>query len=97
MKAVIVTYIVKKGHEAEFERILRKHWKVLQSEDLTTEKRPFLLKDPESPTVYKEIFEWKNKNSLQKAHRSAKVQKIWKLMMDLTEEGGIEQAHFQHI
>lgn len=97
MKAVIVTYIVKKGHEAEFEKTLRKHWKALRGENLTTQQNPFLLKDPESPTVYKEIFEWKSRDSFQKAHESAQVQKIWKKMVELTEKGGIEPAHFRRI
>jgi|SRR3990172_2974531 len=97
MKAVIVTYVLKKGHEKQFEQVLRKHWKVLYSEGLTTTQKPFLLRDPESPTVYKEIFEWKSRRSFQKAHESQKVQRIWKKMMELTEEGGIEAAYFQRI
>lgn len=97
MKAVIVTYVVKKGKEKEFEKILRKHWKVLRKEKLTTNQLPFLLRDPESPMVYKEIFEWKSKHSFQKAHQSEKVRQIWREMTDLTEEGGIESAQFLRI
>jgi quinol monooxygenase YgiN len=97
MKAVIVTYFVKRGHEKEFERILRKHWRVLRSENLTTEQLPFLLKDPENPSVYKEIFEWKSRSSFNKAHQSSKVQKIWQSLMEVTEDGGIEAANFQRI
>jgi quinol monooxygenase YgiN len=97
MKAVIVTYVVKKGHEAEFEKILRKHWKLLRSEKLTTDQLPFLLRDPESPMVYKEIFEWKSRHSFQKAHESQRVQKLWNQMKKLTEKGGIEPAHFKRI
>ncbi|PWT91728.1 MAG: hypothetical protein C5B54_04795 [Acidobacteria bacterium] len=95
MKAVIVTYVVKKGREKEFEKILRKHWKFLEKEDLTTAHPPFLLRDPENPSVYKEVFEWKNHRSMKKAYDSKTVQKIWKEMTDLTEEGGIEPAHFE--
>jgi quinol monooxygenase YgiN len=97
MKGVIATYVVKKGREEEFEKILRKHWKVLRSEDLTTDQLPFILKDPENPSVYKEIFEWKSKKSFQKAHESRKVQEIWSKLTDLTENGGIELASFQKI
>jgi hypothetical protein len=97
MKAVIVTYVVKKGKMKVFEQVLRKHWKVLKSENLTTDQLPFLLKDPENPTVYKEIFEWKSRRSFQKAHESVKVQKIWRELLRLTEEGGMEPANFQRI
>jgi len=97
MKAVIVTYVVKKGREKDFEKILRKHWRVLRSENLTTEQIPFLLKDPESPSVYKEIFEWKSKSSFEKAHQSKKVQEIWNKLTELTQDGGIEPAKFQKI
>jgi quinol monooxygenase YgiN len=97
MKAVILTYVVRKGQEKEFEKILRKHWKVLRSEDLATDQLPFLLRDPENPSVYKEIFEWKSRNSLQKANDSARVQKIWAKLMELTEGGGMEPANFQRI
>jgi hypothetical protein len=97
MKAVIVTYVVKKDREEEFVRVLRKHWKVLQSEGLATNQLPFLLQDPENPSVYKEIFEWKSKRSFRKAHESTKVQNVWKKLMDLTIEGGIEPANFKRI
>src|SRR5687768_13488477 len=97
MKAVIVTYVVKKGKQQEFEKVLKKHWKVLRSENLTTEQLPFILKDPENPSVYKEIFEWKSRSSFQKAHGSEKVQKIWNKLMTLTEEGGMEPANFERI
>ncbi len=97
MTAVIITYIVRKGHEKEFRKILRRHWKVLRTEGLVTGQAPFLLLDPENPTVYKEILQWKNTRSMRKAYESAKVQKIWNQMKGLTQEGGIEPAHFHTI
>jgi hypothetical protein len=97
MKAMIVTYVVKKNRHSEFLKVVRKHWKVLRSENLTTSRLPYLLHDPDSPSVYKEIFEWKSRSSFEKAHKSMKVQKIWSKMMELTEEGGIEAAHFQRL
>jgi hypothetical protein len=97
MKAAIVTYVVKKGRETEFEKVLRRHWKILRSENLTTNQLPFLLKDPESPMVYKEIFEWKSRQSFQKAHESKKVQDIFRKMIELTVDGGIETAFFNRI
>jgi quinol monooxygenase YgiN len=97
MTAVIITYVVKKGCEKEFERILRKHWKVLRAEGFVTGQVPFLLLDPENPMVYKEILQWKNKRAMQKAHESHRVEKIWNQMKKLTEEGGIEPAHFNSI
>lgn len=97
MKVAIVTYVVKKRREKEFERVLKKHWKVLRSEDLTTAQLPFLMRDPENPSVYKEIFEWKTKRSFHKAHESAKVQNIWQRLMELTVDGGMEPASFLRI
>ena len=97
MNAVIVTYVVRKGKEKEFEKILRKHWKVLRRENLTTDQLPYLLRDPENPSVYKEIFEWKSLSLFYKAHESVKVQKIWRSIMNLTQEGGIELANFKRI
>lgn len=97
MKAVIVTYIVRKGREKEFEKVLRRHWRVLRKENLTTKQPPFLLQDPENPRVYKEIFEWMDRRAKQKAHQSPGVQKIWNELMLLTEEGGIEPAFFDRI
>src|SRR5262245_57996986 len=97
MKAVIVTYVVRSGMEAEFVKVLKKHWKVLQKEGLTTNQVPFLLRDPENPSVFKEIFEWKSKRSFKKAHESAKVQSLWRQMTLLTMEGGVEPAYFNRI
>jgi len=97
MKAVIVTYIVKKGSETKFEKILREHWKALKQENLVTPQVPFLLRDPENPSVYKEIFEWQDSRSLKRAEKSEKIQKIWKRMTDLTIEGGIEPANFKRL
>lgn len=97
MKAVIVTYVVKKGRETEFVRVLRRHWKILKSEGLATDQLPFLFCDPENPSIFKEIFEWRSKTSFKKAHQSPNVQKIWKTLNDLTLEGGIEHAYFNKI
>jgi hypothetical protein len=97
VKAVIITYVVKKGRENEFIRVLRKHWKVLRSEGLTTNQLPFILRDPENPSVFKEIFEWKSQRSFTKAHESEKVQKVWNELMRLTFDGGIEAAYFQRM
>jgi quinol monooxygenase YgiN len=97
MKAVIVTYVVKKGKEKEFAKILRKHWRILRRENLTTEQFPFLLRDPENPSIYKEIFDWKSRRSFHQAHESRKVQEIWRKLMELTEEGGMEPANFERI
>jgi quinol monooxygenase YgiN len=95
MKAVIVTYVVKKGREKQFEKVLKRHWKVLRDENLTTGQLPFLLRDPENPSVYKEIFEWKSRRSFQKANQSRKVHEIWRKLLNLSEEGGMEPAHFE--
>ena len=97
MKAVIVTYFVKKGREKEFEKTLKKHWKALRSEELTTAQLPFLLRDPDNSSVYKEIFEWKSRRSFQKANEFPAIQKIWQHMKELTEDGGIEPAFFTRI
>lgn len=97
MKAVIVTYIVKKGLEKKFERILREHWKALRQERLVTPQAPFILRDPENPSVYKEIFEWHDSRSIKRAQRSEKIQQIWHRMTDLTIEGGIEPANFKRL
>lgn len=97
MKAVIVTYIVKRGKEKEFEKVLRKHWRQLCKEKLATTQAPFLLRDPENPTVYKEVYEWKTGSSMTRAHKHASVKKIWEQLSKLTEEGGIEPAHFKRI
>lgn|SRR5262249_3524702 len=97
MNVVIVTYIVKKGREKEFERTLKRHWKVLRKEDLATNQVPFLLRDPENPTVYKEIFEWKSPAAKTRAHKSPAVLKVWDHMTELTEEGGIEPALFKRV
>ena len=97
MKAVIVTYVVRSGKETEFVKILKKHLKVLKKEGLSTNQAPFLLRDPENPAVFKEIFEWKSKRSFQKAHESAQVQSVWSQMKRLTMAGGIEPAYFTRI
>jgi hypothetical protein len=97
MTAVIVTYIIRKGREKQFEKVLRRHWKVLRSEGLVTGQVPFLLRDPENPAVYKEILQWKNKRAILQAKKSPKVEKIWDEMRVLTQSGGIESAHFHTI
>jgi hypothetical protein len=98
---VICTYRVRRGREAEFERLLARHWPTLRSLDLVTERPPqhFRGSEEDGAPVFVEIFGWSSAEAAGVAHQHPEVMAIWEPMDQLTESRGgrpnLEFPHFQ--
>ena len=98
---VICTYRVRRGREAEFERLLARHWPTLRSLDLVTDRPPqhFRGCEENGAPVFVEIFGWSSAEAAGLAHEHPEVMAIWEPMDQLTEARGgrpnLEFPHFQ--
>jgi hypothetical protein len=98
---VICTYRVRRGREAEFERLLARHWPTLRSLDLVTDRPPqhFRGAEADGAPVFVEIFGWSSAEAASLAHEYPEVMAIWEPMDQLTETRGgrpnLEFPHFQ--
>jgi hypothetical protein len=96
---VICTYRVRRGREAEFERLLARHWPTLRSLHLVTDQPPqhFRGAEPDGAPVFVEIFGWRNAEAPSLAHQHPEVMAIWEPMDTLTEaRGGRPNLEFPH-
>ena len=85
----ICQYHVKKGHEAEMEALLAKHWPARRKAGLASEDPPLIFRglpsgkpdDRHGATgVYIEIFSWAQENGAQVAHQTPEVMAVWEPM-----------------
>lgn len=96
---VICTYRVRRGREAEFERLLSRHWPTLRALDLVTAQPPqhFRGSEADGAPVFVEIFGWSSAEAAGLAHEHPEVMAIWEPMDQLTEtRGGRPNLEFPH-
>ena len=88
-KVNICQYTVKKGHEAEMEALLAKHWPTLRKAGLASEEPPVIYKGLASGKpgdqhgasgVYIEIFSWSRPDGPAIAHETPEVMAVWEPM-----------------
>lgn len=78
---VIKTYMPNGGKETELENVLKNHWSILHSSGLTTGQEPLFLRNKDGRIL--EIFEWKDKESMDEAHAIDTTKQSWNTIMDL--------------
>ena len=71
----IASYRPKPGMEEELRGLLREHLPLLCSLDLATDSAALIMRAEDGTII--EIFEWKSAEAKKKAHRNAKVKKLW--------------------
>ncbi len=100
---VICTYRIKKGKEASFLRVLRRHWPTLRRLGLATKEpaKVFRGTDESKKTVFVEIFTWKSGRAVGVAHESPEVMAVWEVMGKHMEarlgRPAMEFPHAQHV
>jgi quinol monooxygenase YgiN len=85
---VLVTYRPKKGKEARFFTLLKRHWPTLQRAGLVTATRPRIWRASDKRTrraYFVEMFEWKDAKASDTAHRTPEVRAVWGPMEPLLE------------
>jgi hypothetical protein len=83
---MLCIYRVKSGREADFEKILAKHWRTLHQAGLTTDQPArcyFGTTKDGSTQAFIEMFEWKDAESPNGAHTNPDIMAIWAPMAEL--------------
>jgi len=71
----LACYRPKIGKEKELNRLMRNHLKVLRKQNLVTGRDSIMMKAADGTII--EVFEWKSKTMLDKAHKNPAVLKMW--------------------
>jgi len=74
-RIVIVGYRPHKGKEEQLIELIKTHVSTLREEGLASE-RPSILMRAKDGTII-EVFSWKSKEAIEKAHSNPIVQKMW--------------------
>lgn len=85
---VLVTYRPKKGKEAKFLALLKRHWPALRRAGLVAARNPriWLASDKRTRrTYFVEMFDWKDAMASDTAHRTPEVLAVWGPMEPLLE------------
>ncbi|MCB9831905.1 MAG: hypothetical protein H6807_05470 [Planctomycetes bacterium] len=97
---VICHYRVRRGQEAAFEELLRRHWPTLDRLGLVVGEPSRIYRGEEGGApIYYEIFTWKDgEQGSRQAHESPEVGEIWRAMGALVEErDGRPMFEFPHV
>lgn len=76
-------YWVKPEKEAEFRKLLERHWPTFHQLGLVADAPPHLIfrgQDKERGVFYVETFPWKDGEAAQRAHSLPEVASIWEPM-----------------
>lgn len=74
-RIVIVGYRPIKGMEGELKELLKSHWKILNKQQLVSNREPLIMEAGDGSII--EAFGWKSKEAIDSAHTNPIVQKIW--------------------
>ena len=91
---VLCIYRVKKGKEADFKKLLKKHGPALKAAGLSGEMAPKIWKAESGRKpgiIFVEQMQWKDHNSSNAAHQMPEVMAVWEPMGELCE--GMEFLH----
>ena len=72
---VIAAFKPKPGKQAELLAVVAKHWSVLQSEGLVTQRPRYAMQSADGTVL--EVFEWLSSESIEQAHHNPAVQALW--------------------
>jgi quinol monooxygenase YgiN len=74
-RIVIACYRPKAGKAAALQDLMKTHVSTLRAEGLVTEREPMTMYAADGTVV--EVFEWKSRDAIEKAHSNAVVQAMW--------------------
>ena len=72
---VIVAFKPKPGQSDALAAVVAKHLRVLRSENLVTDKAPYVMLAMNGTVV--EVFEWRSSEAITAAHSNPAVQALW--------------------
>ncbi|MEQ8904508.1 hypothetical protein [Ekhidna sp.] len=74
-RIVITCYRPKPGKEEKLLQLSLNHYDQLNEQGLVTDRAPILMKAKDGSVI--EVFEWKSKAAIEKAHTNVVIQKMW--------------------
>lgn len=72
---MISCYRPKAGKDQQLDELMKTHIDILRSEGLATARKSIMMKAADGTII--EVFEWKSKEAIEKAHTNPKVLKMW--------------------
>jgi hypothetical protein len=90
MVTSLCLYRVKPGAEAEFEKLLAKHWPTLRRVGLAADTPSTLYRgsEGEAQPLFVELLTWKDEHGAERAHELPEVMAVWEPMGKLCEARG---------
>lgn len=93
---VISTYLAKEEHSEQVAALLASNWELLHDSGLTTDHPAFLMRDPEQPNRFVEVFEWKDEEGPDQAWENAEIAELWNQIQSLCEQE-IDPVYYEMI
>ncbi len=93
-RIVIVGYKPKVGKEEALRQLMRIHYSTLNALGLVTERESIIMEAKDGTIV--EVFEWKSKAAIEKAHTNAMILQMWQQYADVCDYvpiGKLEEAN----
>lgn len=91
---VIVAYTPKQSMEQQLLVAVKKHLRVLKTEQLVTDKPAYVMRAGDGSIV--EVFEWRSAAAIEQAHGNPSVQALWAefgAACDYTPLNKLSEAH----
>ena len=82
-RIVIVAYKPHKGKEEDLKALSKKHWAILNKLGLVSDRMPILMQAEDHTIV--EVFGWKSKEAIEKAHSNPEVLSMWEAYAQICE------------
>ena len=74
-RIAIVGYKPFQGKEAELLELMKTHWQKLDEENLVSKRKSIIMQSSNGTVI--EVFGWKSKEAIEKAHSNPVVNKMW--------------------
>lgn len=95
-ETVICTYRVRADAEAEFTKLLARHWQTLHELGFVTDEASLVFREVSDRPTYVEIFTWVE-GGFARAHEHPAVLALWEPMEPLLEDrDGLPKWDFPH-
>ena len=72
---VIAAFKPKPGMQKQLAAVVEKHWRVLQSQNLVTDRPRYAMEAGDGTII--EVFEWRSAETIEQAHHNPAVLALW--------------------
>jgi hypothetical protein len=80
-RIVIVAYKPKTGKSEALQQLMREHLFILRQQQLVTDRDSVMMEAKDGTII--EVFEWKSKAAIERAHSNTEMLKMWKKYSDV--------------